>query len=346
MSAEKNTTGSKKLTLVDVGRTAGVSAITVSRVLNTPDKVSEALRERVQKAIHQLGYIPNSFASSLASARSRIIGVSVPSLSNAVFPEVLNGIYDVCTQAGYRVLLVNTHYSPLEEERTVQSLLSQAPEGLILTGGEQTQHCQKSIKRAGIPVVQMMALLDRPLDMNVGISHARAGAETAKYLYELGHRHIGFIGARMDARVQQRMEGFISALRSLNAFSPTLIQTTPEASSIAVGVELFRSLYYQKAGPLQALFCANDDLALGALFEAQRMNIQIPQQLAICGFNDVEAATYTNPSLSSVHIGRYTMGKLAAEMLLKKIRGETVSQNIVDVGFEIKARQSTMKLTV
>src|SRR6478609_1781845 len=102
----------KKLTLIDVAVAAGVSAITVSRVINQPEKVSESLRQQVQKAIDMLGYIPNQHASSLASSKSKVIGVSIPSLSNVVFTDVLRGVYDVMGTAGYKVLLVDTHYSP------------------------------------------------------------------------------------------------------------------------------------------------------------------------------------------------------------------------------------------
>jgi len=138
----------KKLTLVDVAVAAGVSAITVSRVINQPDKVSDVLRLQVQKAIDMLGYIPNQYASSLASSKSKVIGVAIPSLSNTVFTDVLRGVYDVMGAAGYKVLMVDTHYSPLEEEKMIRTLLSQSPEGLIITGGDQTRTCQNLLQKS------------------------------------------------------------------------------------------------------------------------------------------------------------------------------------------------------
>ena len=202
----------KKLTLVDVAVAAGVSAITVSRVINQPEKVSEVLRHQVQKAIDILGYIPNQYASSLASSKSKVIGVAIPSLSNTVFTDVLRGIYDVMGGAGYKVLLVDTHYSPLEEEKMIRTLLSQAPEGLIITGGDQTKACQNLLQKARVPVVQIMEILSQPLDMNVGFSHWQAGYDVVTHLLDEGYARIGFIGARMDPRVQQRMQGFKKAL--------------------------------------------------------------------------------------------------------------------------------------
>jgi LacI family gluconate utilization system Gnt-I transcriptional repressor len=334
----------KKITLTDVAELAGVSAITVSRVINYPEKVSESLRTQVQKAIDALGYIPNQHASSLASSRSRVIGVAIPSLSNIVFTDVLRGIYEVMDSAGYKVLMVDTHYSPLEEEKMIRTLLSQSPEGLIITGGDQTKACQSFLRNAHIPIVQMMELLPDAIDMNVGFSHDQAGYDVATHLLRQGYEHIGFIGARMDPRVQQRMQGYRLALEQAGKYEKNYIATTPEPSSIRVGGELFKSVVASTKGTLDAIFCANDDLALGALFEAQRMNINVPQDLAICGFNDTEAAAYVNPSLTSVSVGRYEMGVKAAEMIISVLEQQTIGSKQVDMGYTIHERASTKRL--
>lgn len=333
----------KKLTLIDVAVAAGVSAITVSRVINQPDKVSDALRQQVQKAIDMLGYIPNQYASSLASSKSKVIGVAIPSLSNTVFTDVLRGVYDVMGAAGYKVLMVDTHYSPLEEEKMIRTLLSQSPEGLIITGGDQTRTCQNLLQKSRVPVVQIMELLSEPLDMNVGFSHWQAGYDVVKHLLDAGCSRIGFIGARMDPRVQQRMQGFKTALEDAGMFGKNFIATTPEPSSIAVGGELFKSLLASTNGAVDAIFCANDDLALGALFESQRMNINVPGDLALCGFNDIDASRFVNPSLTSVQVGRYEMGVKAAEMVIERLNGNADEPKVIDMGYEIKHRQSTAR---
>jgi len=344
MKTAKKRSSDKKITLVDVADASGVSAITVSRVINQPEKVSESLRIQVQKAIDSLGYIPNQHASSLASSKSKVIGVAIPSLSNIVFNEVLRGIYDVMGAAGYKVLLVDTHYSPLEEEKMVRTLLSQSPEGLIITGGDQTKACQNFLHKAHIPIVQIMELLADPIDMNVGFAHGRAGFDVVKHLLGQGYQRIGFIGARMDPRVQQRMQGYKLALEQAGKFEKNYIVTTPEPSSIGVGGELFKSLMASTSGVVDAVFCVNDDLALGALFEAQRMNIRVPQDMAICGFNDIEAAAYVNPSLTSVSAGRYEMGVQASEMIIRVLNDKPIESKKVDMGYEIKKRASTSRI--
>lgn len=336
-------TNDRKVTLIDVAVAAGVSAITVSRVINQPDKVSDTLRQQVHQAIDSLGYIPNQYASSLASSKSNVIGVAIPSLSNVVFTDVLRGIYDVMGSAGYKVLLVDTQYSPLEEEKMVRTLLSQSPEAMIITGGDQTRICQNLLQKSRVPIVQIMELLDAPLDMNVGFSHWQAGYDVLTHLLEEGYQHIGFIAARMDPRAQMRMQGFKKALEDAGKYVKNFIVTTPEPSSIGVGGELFKSLLASSKGLVDAVFCANDDLALGALFESQRMNINVPGDLALCGFNDIEASQYVNPSLTSVQVGRYEMGVKAAEMVVARLNGVQVEPRVVDMGYQIKKRQSTSR---
>lgn len=334
----------QSVTLADVAKRANVSGITVSRVINNPNKVSPELRQTVQEAIDMLGYIPNQSASSLASARSRVIGVAIPSLSNIVFTDVLRGIYDVAGTSGYKVLMVDTHYSPLEEERMVRTLLSQSPEAMIITGGEQTRACERLLLKAQIPVVQIMDLLDEPLDMNVGLSHYEAGRAVAQQLLAAGYGQMGFIGARMDTRVQQRLAGFQEALEERGRFWKNFVMTTTQPSSIELGGELFRELMSTGGEVVDAVFCCNDDLALGALFESQRMGIGVPADLGLFGFNDLEISAHTNPSLSSVGVPRYEMGVAAAEMVVAALNGTAPEQKRVDLGFELKSRQSTDSL--
>lgn len=330
-----------RVTLVDVAEAAGVSAITVSRVVNQPDKVSEPLRKKVQEVIDMLGYIPNQSASLLASAKSKVLGVVIPSLSNTVFNDVLRGIYDEAGAAGYKVLLVDTHYSPLEEERMVRTLLGQSPAAMIITGGEQTRACERMLLKADIPVVQIMELLPKPLDMNVGFSHYQAGYDVAKSLLDAGYGHIGFIGARMDKRVQQRLGGYKQALEEVAKYWKNFVITTPEPSSVALGGEMFRSLVSSTNAVVDAVFCCNDDLALGALFESQRMLMNVPEDMAICGFNDIELSAFVNPSLSSVHVPRYEMGLQAAKMVIHSLDGSRPEKKVIDIGYDVRFRDST-----
>ena len=335
----------QRVTLKDVAKQAGVSAITVSRVVNDYAGVRENVREKVTAAISELGYIPNRSASTLASSHSKLIGVLIPSLSNVVFNDVLRGIYDIAGPANYQVLLADTHYSPIEEERSIRTLLGQSPAGLIVTGGEQTDAAKAMLKASTVPIVQIMDKVKYPIDINVGFSHFEAGAAVAQSLLKKSYKKIGFIGARMDPRTCERLAGFQSILSAASCLELKRIITSPQPSSVAMGATLFRELMAVSQGDCDAVFCCNDDLAIGALHECKKMHISVPNKFGICGFNDIEMSAYTEPSLSSVSVNRYQMGSRAIELILDRLNNQTVIVNpqkkSIDTGFELIMRKST-----
>jgi LacI family gluconate utilization system Gnt-I transcriptional repressor len=338
-----------RVTLKDVAKKAGVSAITVSRVVNDYAGVRENIREKVTVAINELGYIPNHSASVLASSRSKLIAVLIPSLSNVVFNDVLRGIYDIAGPANYQVLLADTHYSPIEEERSIRTLLGQSPEGVIITGGEQTAAAKAMLKASGVPIVQMMDKVADPIDINVGFSHFEAGAAVAQFLLDQSYTKIAFIGARMDPRTCDRLAGFKNVLAKANCLDLIRVITNPQPSSISMGATLFRELMAATKGDCDAVFCCNDDLAVGALHECKKMHINVPSKFGVCGFNDIEMAAYAEPSLSSVSVNRYQMGKRAMELILERLNGSKINKNTkenteghyVNTGFELLMRNST-----
>jgi LacI family gluconate utilization system Gnt-I transcriptional repressor len=335
----------KRLTLKDVAAKAKVSPITVSRVVNGADGVRANVRQKVEAAIAELGYIPNRSASVLASSKSKLIGVLIPSLSNVVFNDVLRGIYDIATTANYQILLFNTHYSPLEEMRAVRTLLGQSPEGIIITGGEQTATTRTMLEEARVPIVQIMGKVDKPIDINVGFSHFDAGGSVAQLLLDKRYRKIAFLGARMDRRTCQRLDGFKQRLSAVNYLDDRRIVTTSEPSSVAMGVSLFRELMEVTKGDCDAVFCCNDDLAIGVLHECKKMNISVPEEMGVCGFNDIEMAAFTEPALTTVRVNRYRMGSKAMELIFEKTHptseNKSTISGYINTGFELVMRNST-----
>jgi len=336
----------RRATLADVASRAGVSAVTVSRVLRRPGLVSDALRLRVESAVGELAYIPNQMASALASAQTDTIGVVVPSLTNGVFGDYLRGIHDVLTPRGFQVLVLNARYSPIEEEKAIATLLGRHPEAMIVAGIDQTDHARRLLQQSGIPVVQTMELAADPIDINIGISHIGAGYEAAKYLLDLGHRRIGVVEARLDARAQRRLAGYRRAMREAGIDTADLIASSAHRSTVKLGGELLRHLLATAPG-IDAVFCCNDDLALGVLFACQRRNIRVPQDISILGFNDLDFAASAYPALSSVATPRHEMGRQAAETILQIIREpkSRPDQARIDLGFRINERESTRQRT-
>jgi LacI family transcriptional regulator, gluconate utilization system Gnt-I transcriptional repressor len=338
MARKRTNDGPSRLT--EVAKLAGVSPITASRFFRNPEALSLAKRERVASAAQELGYVPNLAARALASQRTEVIGVLIPSLTNNVFNDVLRGIYDASEGSRYNIQFVNTRYSILQEERLLRLFQAQKPSGLIVTGINQTAESRQVMEAMNCPIVQIMETGADPVDMMVGFSHYDAGFSVVSHFLEQGRKRIGLLGARMDPRVQRRLEGYTDAMRKAGLYDPRLIVTTPVPTSITLGGTLLADLLAQ-APDIDSVFCINDDLALGVLFECQRRQIAVPGKLAIVGFNDMEFMASAVPSLSSVRTNRYEMGRRAVSMLTDAIEGRRPEQPVVDLGFELIVRASS-----
>ncbi|MBA1146481.1 LacI family DNA-binding transcriptional regulator [Ectothiorhodospiraceae bacterium WFHF3C12] len=325
----------------DVARLAGVSSITVSRVLNHPDKVAESTRERVMAAVEATGYIPNSVAGSLASRRTRVIGALVPTITNSIFADTIDGLTDVLTPAGYQLLLGATGYSLREESRLVGAILAQRPAGLLATGLQHESQGLTLLRTTDIPIVETWNVDGDPVDMAVGFSNFEACRAMVATLARRGARRIGFVSAPTTAndRAEQRLRGYRHAVRELGLDTDARLEREAKFSFHA-GAERLVEMIAERPD-VEAIFFANDILAIGALFECQRRGIRVPEDLAIAGFDDVELAAQVNPGLTTVRIPRYRIGREAARMILRRLEGERVEPRVLDLGFEIVERQST-----
>lgn len=332
--------GSQRVTLSDVAAHAKVSAVTASRVLRQPEMVSAELRARVDTAVRELAYVPNQLASSLASSRTGRVGVIVPSLTNGVFNDYLRALHDVFVPAGFQVLVLNSHYMPGREEKAIATMLGQFPEAIVLASIEQTPQARKALRQASIPVVQTMELAGEPIDINIGLNQHAAGYAAARHLFDLGHRRVGQISAPLDSRALKRIDGYLQAVKEFG--SEPMAVSADQPSSVPSGGQLLIELM-TRWPEVTAVFCGNDNLALGALFECQRRGIRVPQDLSIIGFNDLEVSACSYPSLSSIATPRYEMAHRAGEIILEIIRGSGARprQRQIDLGFRLIVREST-----
>ncbi|HQT86046.1 MAG: GntR family transcriptional regulator [Acidiphilium sp. 37-64-53] len=329
------------VTLSDVAAAAGVSPITVSRALNTPETVSEVLRGRINATVEALGYVPNRMAGALASAKTRVIPVIVPSLSNVVFVEVIEGIQETIEAAGYQMLLGSTDYDLDREAALASTLLGWAPPGVLLAGLRHLPRTATLLKNADVPVVEFMEYGARCIDMNVGLSHVRAGAVMAAHLLERGYRRIGFVGTRMrdDYRARQRYDGMRRHIAEVGGASDILFEY-PWGPGQEVGWHALADVL--AADPqVDALFFANDEMAVGAVLRAQREGIAVPGRVAVAGFNGLPMSALVTPALTTITSPRKEIGKQAATMLLSRINGTPPAQRRIDVGFVLEARSST-----
>lgn len=323
--------------IIDVAAAAGVAPMTVSRVINTPDRVSPETAMRVKAAIERLGYVPNLIAGGLSSRRSRMVAAIVPTIAHPMFADLVQTFNDALRQAGYEVMLSLSGYG--DDEAQVRALLGRRPDALLITGASHSKATTQMLIEAQIPVVEIWDVAEQPIDMLVGFDHAEVGAAVAAFFLEKGHDRFAVFSAD-DSRALTRRRGFTEAVirgGGIVLADPVL----PAPSTIMAGRAAMRSL-----APLMdrrtALFCSSDLLAFGAITEARLHAIDVPDRLAVCGFGNFELSAANEPAFTTVNVEGAETGQTAAAFLLRRLAGEPpTGQERVHVPFRIVERNST-----
>ncbi len=306
------------LTLRDVAEAAGVSEMTVSRVLRNRGDVSAPTREKVTNAARALGYVPNRIAGGLASQRVNLIAVVIPSLSNLVFPDVLTGISEELDDTGLQPVVGVTRYGPAREEAVLYDMLSWRPSGVILAGLEHSPVSRAMLENAAIPVIEIMDSDGPGIDTVVGISHRRAGAEMARQILAAGYRRIGFLGTHMpeDHRARKRMEGFESVLAEagLHLAAREFYQG---GSALAKGRELTERIL-DRVPDLDFLYYSNDMIGAGGLLWCLEQGLDVPGRIGLAGFNGVDLLKGLPMRLATTDARRTEIGRRAARIVSGK----------------------------
>ena len=328
---------SGRVTLNEVAKRAGVSAMTVSRVINQPDSVSPEVKKIVRAAIDELGYVPNMLAGALASSRTRLVAAIVPTLAHMMFASTVQIVADRLALEGYQVLLGLSGYpETVREEELIRAMLSRCPDAIYLTGTFHSPATRRQLKAANIPIVETWDLSRRPLDMAIGFSHTAVGEAVAHYLLAKGHTRFSTISAG-DDRALMRRDGFARTVERAGAVVDNIV--TPAPTTVPMGRETAGRLI--DAGFRGAIFCSSDALALGIVTEVLARGLRLPDDVAVVGFGDFDYAGNTSPRLSSVLVDRRKVADLAADFLLARLAGRDVSPKVVDVGFRIIERETT-----
>lgn len=305
----------QRVTLQDIALLAGVTKMTVSRYLRTPEKVAADTAARIADVMKEVNFTDTDEARSNQKPR---IGVLVPSFNNQIFADLLAGIESVTLEQGYQTLVVNYDYSREREEEHIVQLLAYPIAGLILTDSQHTLRAEKYLTAAKIPVAQVMDLEGPAGRIAVGFDNYQAGYDMTEALLASGKRQVVYFGAMSDARDLKRFQGYCRAME--NQGLPPCQITPHKVSSVSVGSDMLamaRRLYPD----LDGILCTNDDLAVGVLQECLRLGLKIPQDIALSGFHGLDIGKATTPSIASVITPRFDIGKVATEILLKRIKG-------------------------
>lgn len=333
--------GTGRVTVADVARVAGVAPMTVSRALNSPELVSSDMLARVREAVTSTGYVPNRVAGGLASSRSRLVALLVPSIASPIYLDFVQALTTSLDVSGYQLLLGESGYQHDRESGLLDAIVARRPDGIVLAGTMHSKKGRERLRDAGIPVVETWGMTSTPLDMLVGVSQQKVGAAAAKHLHAGGRRRMAIISAD-DHMAMLRARGFKRELGRIAKESPfdtdAPVERIPAPSTLGAGREALSRLL--KEHDLDAVFCTSDMIALGVLTEARTRGLAVPGDLAVIGYGDMNFAPDTDPPLTTVRVDGAEIGRRAARLLLDRADDRPVTTRIIDVGFSLVTRGS------
>jgi len=330
----------------DVARQAGVSAMTVSRALKGNASVTKETRNRIMRAVDELGYVLDLSAGALSSKKTGFISVLIPSVNNSNFSDTVHGISEVLDKDGKQTLLGYTDYSRQREEQLIETMLRRRPEGIIVTGGMHTPRARQLLGQAAIPVIETWDLPKTPINHVVGFSNAATIEDMVARLLFRGYRNIAFVGSNesSDSRGIDRRRGYERAVKTLGLPKAHVVSMgTPPITIEQGGPAVIRLM--EEWPEVEAVICVSDLSAFGIIMECHRRNWAVPDRLAVAGFGDFQISRFCWPSLTTVSVNCREIGQRAGKMMLQAIErmgsGNPLPPQTVTVPHSIIEREST-----
>jgi LacI family transcriptional regulator len=307
-------------TLSDVAVFAQVSTATVSRCLNFPDQVSDVTKDKVMAAVRMLRYSPNFGAKAMAARRTNTIGAIIPTMENAIFARGLQAFQDELRRHGFTMLVASTSYNSEIEEEQIRALVSRGADALLLIGHERSTEIYKFLEAQGVPFVATWAFDAAATRPSVGFDNVAAMQNLASKAIAMGHKSMAMISAETthNDRAHGRLLGIKNAM-SIAGIDPGSLIVHETAYSIENGEIGFEKVMQAQPRPT-VVFCGNDVLALGALRRAAQMGLNVPDDVSITGFDDLEIAQIAHPPLTTVHVPHREMGRRAAHALVGMVK--------------------------
>jgi LacI family repressor for deo operon, udp, cdd, tsx, nupC, and nupG len=329
-------------TIFDVAKRAGVSPSTVSRVMGNPPRGSAKTRRRVMAAVEHLRYAPNAAAKNLRMLRSRKLLVTVPDISRPLFSLILQGIEESANREGYSVVLGDTHYDQGREERYAAMLLEKQADGLIFLGRKLSKGVEMAVRATSngrAPVVNVIGFHPQFGIPSIQIDNVAAGADAMEHLYRLGHRKIGLVtGPPLSFVSAERLRGAMMRAKREKAGGDMIV--TNGDFSVDSGVVAGERLL-GRSDPPTAIFCFNDEMAMGVLHTARRRKVRVPDDVSIIGVDDIRYGRFVDPPLTTVAQPMREMGEYAVRVLLGILHGDESSPECVRLPHTLVVRSST-----
>jgi DNA-binding LacI/PurR family transcriptional regulator len=319
------------ITIKDIARSAGVAHTTVSRALRGDSRVAPETTERILQLAGELGYVPNSIAQSLNAQRTMTIGMLVTSIADPVVMDILEGAENIAQDRGYCIFLSTTRNEPTRELGVVDTFQRRRVDGLIVAASRSGMDRRSTLERVQVPLVSIDSEDAHRRYPIVDIDNRGGAGLAVTHLLQMGHRRVGYIGAANRPLTNaNRYTGYVQTLQQAGiqfdpcwAINPDIENTEDDIERGRIGLE------HCLAAGVTAIFCFNDQVAIGALNTCYRKGIAVPQQLSIVGYDDVRAASYVNPPLTTVRQPLRRMGSTAMEMVLNLIDKKPVENAVL-----------------
>jgi LacI family transcriptional regulator, gluconate utilization system Gnt-I transcriptional repressor len=327
----------------DVASLVGVSIMTVSRAMRDVEGVSAGKRAEILRAAKRLGYRPNRNARSLAVSHSTLIGISLPTLFNEVFADILDGMRRTFDTAGFDLVLDNSDYDSPREEAWVERMIDWRPAGVVLSGVDHSPHVRAQLRRSQIPTLEIWDQQEDPIDVCVGVDHAAAGRLLGNHLIGLGYGAPAFVGveAGRDPRAEKRLAGLHAAFAASGRHGMRVIRSQKHASFEAGMTGTLALLNSGEPRP-DCICYLNDHMAFGGLSTCEKSGLSVPGDIGIAGFNGLGINAVLPRPLTTVVTPRLLMGSMGARMLLARIHGAKVERRVV-VPTELFPGQTTRR---
>ncbi len=327
------------MSLEEVARHAGVSTATVSRVLNNIDVVKSSTRTRVLRAVAELKYHPNLHARTLAGGKSRTLGMIASNLENPFFFDIFRVLEAEAHDHGYEIVVANTDYSPEQLVRSVRLMIGRRVAGLAAIVSEMDPDLIRELGEARIPAVFYDVGAARRNISNIRVNYRRGIERIVEYLHDLGHTRLAFVGHHSTlGPTSERERAFVE---TVSRYAPTAEwRTVADQDGLEGGRQAARELIESGFRPT-AIICVNDFMAVGVLRELRDHDLRIPEDVSVTGFDNIRLSEFCHPALTTVHIPRDRIGRLAFETLVpESAKGKPPGREVL-IDPEFVLREST-----
>lgn len=322
-------------TIHDIAKYAKVAPSTVSHVLNNTKHVTPATKARVLRAIEHFDYTPSQLARSLKTKKTYTIGMIVPDISNSFFTEIIGGVEEITTKHDYSTILCSSNEDPVKEEKHIQTLLQRGVDGLILVGTGNSE----VTNLVDVPVVTVDRSIDSKLN-SIQVDNEKGAFIATDYLLSKGLAPVLMLTSNITSDTYtSRLSGYNCALEKHNIqYDERYIMKSP--ASYSGGFDSMTAALHSNL-KFHSVFATNDYIAMGAIRAIKQYGLRIPDDLSIIGFDDIPAASYSMPSLTTIHQPQREMGKLAAEIILNKLEMRKSSTKHILLEPKLIVREST-----